>query len=118
MASHRRHVRHFSRDYNARKSLLQGLMVSLIEHGRIRTTLVKAQETRRGIEKLVTLAKSPSVARYRLLLRKLRGNQSAVARLTKEIAPKYQSRSGGYTRITKLGPRVGDRAEMAVLEFV
>lgn len=92
--------------------------MSLIEHGRIKTTVAKAKETRRFVERLVTLAKKQNLHSYRLVVARLRGHKAAAQKLFKELAPQYAQRPGGYTRIIKLGPRPGDRAEMALLEFV
>jgi large subunit ribosomal protein L17 len=93
------------------------MVSSLIEHGQIKTTLVKAKEARRVAEKLVTLGKKGDLHRRRLAVSRLR-SKSAVKKLFDEIAPQYQERDGGYTRIIKLGPRVGDGAEMCILQFV
>jgi large subunit ribosomal protein L17 len=118
MASHRRRVKRFSRDYNARKALITGGAGSLIEHGRIKTTLDRAKEIRRYVEKLVTLGKKQDLASFRLLVSRLSGNVHQAQKLFKDISTKFATRSGGYTRITKIGPRAGDKAPMAVLEFV
>ncbi|MCS6837774.1 MAG: 50S ribosomal protein L17 [Bdellovibrionaceae bacterium] len=120
MASHRRWVRHLSRDYNARKALLVGLTNSLIEKGRIKTTLVKAKETRRMVERLITFGKKKegSVAGLRILISRLNGNEANAKKIVQTLVPRFKQRPGGYTRIVKIGPRVGDRAPMAVLELV
>jgi large subunit ribosomal protein L17 len=97
--------------------MLANMVSSLIEHGQIKTTLVKAKEARRVAEKLVTLGKKGDLHRRRLAVSKIR-SKSAVKKLFDEIAPQYQERDGGYTRIIKLGPRVGDGAEMCILQFV
>jgi large subunit ribosomal protein L17 len=97
--------------------MLANMVSSLIEHGQIKTTLVKAKEARRVAEKLVTLGKKGDLHRRRLAVSRLR-SKSAVKKLFDEIAPQYQERDGGYTRIIKLGPRVGDGAEMCILQFV
>lgn len=117
MASHRRLVKHFGRKFKARKALLRGLMKSLVEHGRIKTTLLKAKETRRQIEKAITLGKKGNLNSTRVLSARLADSDAAVA-LVKDIAPRFKDRAGGYTRIIKIGARPGDKAEMAFLEFV
>ncbi len=117
MASHRRLVKHFSRKSGPRKALLRGLMNSLVEHGRIKTTVTKAKEVRRHIEKAVTLGKKGDLNSIRLLISKLANQESALS-LVKTISPKFKERQGGYTRVIKIGRRPGDSAEMAFLEFV
>lgn len=117
MASHRRLVKHFGRKFKARKALLRGLMKSLVEHGRIKTTLLKAKETRRQIEKAITLGRKGTLNSTRVLSARLADSDAAVA-LVKDIAPRFKERPGGYTRIIKIGARPGDKAEMAFLEFV
>jgi len=114
---HRRRVKHFSRKTTALKELFRGLMVSLVEHGRITTTVEKAKELRRHIEPAITLGKKNDLASRRLLLSRL-NNQSAVAAIMSDISPRFKDRAGGYTRITKIGRRPGDTAEMAFIEFV
>ena len=117
MASHRRLVKHFSRKSGPRKALLRGLMVSLVEHGRIKTTVTRAKEVRRHIEKAVTLGKKGDLNSIRLLIARL-ANKDMALDLVKNISPRFKDRSGGYTRVVKIGRRPGDTAEMAFLEFV
>jgi len=117
MASHRRLVKHFSRKSGPRKALLRGLMNSLVEHGRIKTTVVKAKEVRRHIEKAITLGKKGDLNSIRLLVSRL-ANQEAALSIVKNISPRFKEREGGYTRVIKIGRRPGDSAEMAFLEFV
>lgn len=115
---HHNNVRKFGRKKNARRALLKGLALSLIEHGRITTTDAKAREIRPYVEKLVTKAKGGTLNDRRLVLATL-GNQAVpVAKLFDEIAKNYVSRQGGYTRITKLPQRQGDASPMAIIEFV
>lgn len=114
---HRRKTKYFSRKFNARKALLRGLIVSLVEHGRIRTTVEKAKELRRHAEKAVTLGKKGDLGARRLLLSRV-PNQDTVDRIMTDISPRMKTREGGYTRIIKLGRRPGDTAEMAFIEFV
>lgn len=117
MASHRRLVKHFSRKSGPRKALIRGLMVSLVEHGRIKTTVTRAKEVRRHIEKAITLGKKGNLNSTRLLVSRLANKDSAVE-LVKSISPRFKDRPGGYTRVIKIGRRPGDAAEMAFLEFV
>jgi large subunit ribosomal protein L17 len=117
MSSHRRATKYFSRKFNARKALFRGLIVSLVEHGRIKTTVEKAKEIRRHVEKAVTLGKKDTLASRRLLLSRI-PNQQTVSTIIGDISKRFASRPGGYTRIIKIGRRPGDTAEMAFLEFV
>ncbi len=117
MSSHRRLVKHFSRKSGPRKALIRGLMVSLVEHGRIKTTIAKAKELRRHIERVITLGKKDNLNSIRLISSRL-ANPDAAVDLVKSIAPRFKDRPGGYTRVIKIGRRPGDSAEMAFLEFV
>jgi large subunit ribosomal protein L17 len=96
---------------------LRNMMNSLIEHEAIKTTLPKAKELRRVIEPMITLAKEPTVANRRLAFNRLRDRDSVV-KLFNELGPRYKARPGGYTRILKMGFRVGDNAPMAFVELV
>jgi large subunit ribosomal protein L17 len=109
--------RKFGRETSHRKAMMLNLCKSLIAHGRITTTVPKAKELRAWIEPMVTRAKSDSIHNRRLAFADLRDN-GLVAKLYTEIGPKYVGRPGGYTRAFKLGPRQGDAAPMAILEFV
>lgn len=117
MSSHRRRVKHFDRESGPRKALLRGLVTSLVEHGRITTTVDRAKEVRRHVEKAITVGKKGDLSATRLLLSRY-PNQDAVAKIVKDLAPRFKTRPGGYTRIIKIGRRPGDTAEMAFLEFV
>lgn len=117
MASHRRLVKHFSRKSGPRKALIRGLVNSLVEHGRIKTTVTRAKEVRRHVEKAVTLGKKDNLNSIRLLISRLASQDAALA-IVKNIAPRFKDRDGGYTRVIKIGRRPGDTAEMAFLEFV
>jgi len=97
--------------------MFRNMACSLIEHEVIRTTVPKAKELRRVAEPLITLAKSDSVANRRLAFSRMR-SKAAVGKLFSEIAPRYQERPGGYTRILKCGFRAGDAAPMAFVELV
>lgn len=91
--------------------------MSLVEHGRITTTVDRAKETRRHVEKAITLGKKGDLATTRLLMSRY-PNKATVSAIMKDIAPRFKTRPGGYTRIIKIGRRPGDTAEMAFLEFV
>ena len=100
-----------------RKSMLRNLVTDLFREGRIQTTDCRAKEARREAEKLITLAKRGDLHARRQVLAYV-FDESVVAKLFDEIAPKYADRNGGYTRILKLGPRQGDNAEVVFLELV
>ena len=100
-----------------RRAMFRNMLASLVEHGRIRTTLPKAKALRPVAEKVITRSREDSVHARRLVRRWL-PNRDHVKKLFDEIAPRYADRPGGYLRITKLGPRRGDAAELAVIEFV
>ncbi len=107
-----------SRDAAHRRSMLRTMSKQLIEHERIRTTQPKAKALRPEFEKLITLAKRGDLHARRQALSQLNQDKFAVHKLFEEIAPRYSSRNGGYTRIVKLGPRRSDSAEMVFLELV
>ncbi len=100
-----------------RRALLRNLAATLIEHGHLRTTLAKAKEVRPFVERLVTLGRRSDLAARRRALQIL-PRKTVVRHLFSEVAPRFQERPGGYTRILKLGPRQGDGAPMARIEFV
>ncbi len=110
-------LRKLNRTSSHRLAMLQNMMNSLIEHEAIKTTVPKAKELRRVIEPMITLAKKPTVANKRLAFDRLRDRESVV-KLFAELGPRYQARPGGYTRILKMGFRVGDNAPMALVELV
>ena len=114
---HQRSGKKLGRDSAHRKALFANLTASLIEHGRIRTTETKAKAVRPIAEKMVTLGREGSIHSRRQALAYLR-TQEVVHKLFSEVAPRFVGRPGGYTRIVKLGPRQGDSAPMAYLEFV
>jgi large subunit ribosomal protein L17 len=97
--------------------MLRNMMNSIIEHEAIKTTVPKAKELRRVIEPMITLAKEATVANRRLAFDRLRDRDSVV-KLFNELGPRFKARPGGYTRILKMGFRVGDNAPMALVEFV
>ena len=100
-----------------RVSLLSNLAISLIDHKRIETTLAKARALRRYVEPLITRSKDDTTHSRRLVFSHLQ-NKEATAALFRDVAPKIAERAGGYTRIIKLGNRLGDAAEMAMIELV
>ena len=97
--------------------MLRNMMNSLIEHEAIKTTVPKAKELRRVIEPMITLAKEATVANRRLAFDRLRDRDS-VTKLFNDLGPRFNARPGGYTRILKMGFRVGDNAPMALVELV
>ncbi len=113
---HNRAGRKLGRTSAHRKALFRNQLTSLLLHERIQTTLSKAKELRPLAEKLVTLGKRGGLHARRLALRDV--SQDAAKRLFEEIAPRFSTRPGGYTRILKLGQRQGDAAENAIIEFV
>lgn len=115
---HHKSFRKFGREKNQRVAFVRGLLINLIRHGRIETTLARAKEIRPFVEKLVTLAKEDTVARRRLVASRLINQDAETAKLFAEYAPKYKAVAGGYTRILKLPTRISDGAEKAVIEFV
>ena len=100
-----------------RKAMLRNLVTDLFREGRISTTNMRAKEARREAEKLITLAKRGDLHARRQVLGYIY-DESVVTKLFDEIAPRYEGRNGGYTRILKLGPRRGDNAETVFLELV
>ena len=113
---HNRAGRKLGRTSAHRKALFRNQLTSLLHHERIQTTISKAKELRPLAEKLVTLGKRGGLHARRLALRDV--TQDAAKRLFDEIAPRFATRPGGYTRILKLGQRQGDAAEKAIIEFV
>lgn len=114
---HRHGLRKLNRTSAHRLAMLRNMMVSLIKHEAIKTTLPKAKELRRVIEPMITLAKEPTLANKRLAFSRLR-DREAVVKLFGELGPRFATRQGGYTRILKMGFRVGDNAPMAYMELV
>jgi large subunit ribosomal protein L17 len=115
---HGNNKRKFGRVRKVRNALMNSLALNLIVREKIKTTEPKAKELRPFIEKLVTRAKKNDVATRRLISAKLSKNGREVKKLFEVIAPKYAKKSGGYTRIMKLGARKADGAKMAIIEFV
>ena len=114
---HRKSGRKFNRNSSHRKAMFKNMVVSLVEHELIKTTLPKAKELRGHIEPLITLAKNDSVANRRLAFARTRSD-AAVGKLFTDLGPRYQNRPGGYVRILKCGFRAGDNAPMAYVELV
>jgi large subunit ribosomal protein L17 len=114
---HRRAGKKLGRDSAHRRALYSNLAGALIEHGRIKTTQAKAKAVKPFAEQMITLGKRGDLHARRLALAELR-SQDVVHLLFAEVAPRFTERAGGYTRIVKLGPRLGDAAEMVYLELV
>lgn len=111
------HQRKLGRPTDQRIALLRNMTTSLLENGKVETTLTRAKEVQKLADKMVTLGKSNTLHTKRQALGFIT-KRDVVSKLFDEIAPKYAERNGGYTRIIKIGPRRGDAAEMAVLELV
>ena len=109
--------RKFGRERDQRRALMKGLATSLVEHGKIETTLPKAKELVRYIEKLITKAKKGDLYNRRQVIAKL-STQAAAFKLVDEIAPQLSGRTSGHVRVTRTRLRVGDGAQMATIEFV
>lgn len=109
--------RKLGRTSSHRIAMFRNQLASLVEHERIRTTLPKAKELRSIAEKVVTRGRQDTVHARRIVRRWL-PDRSLVSKVFDDISPRFADRPGGYTRIVKLGPRDGDNAEMALLEFV
>lgn len=110
-------LRKLNRTTSHRLAMLRNMMNSLLTHEVIKTTLPKAQELRRVVEPMITLAKEPTLANRRLAFDRLR-DRDVVVKLFNELGPRFKARPGGYTRILKMGFRVGDNAPMALVELV
>ncbi len=114
---HRKSGRQLNRNSTHRKAMFRNMTCSLVRHELIKTTLPKAKELRRVAEPIITMSKSDSVARRRVIFNRLR-DREAVGKLFTELGPRYQDRPGGYLRILKCGFRPGDKAPMAYVELV
>jgi large subunit ribosomal protein L17 len=114
---HRLEGRKFGREADARRLMMRNLVKSMVEHGQINTTLAKAKEMRRFVERLITYGKKDTVHSRRLAYSVL-GERDLVKKLFDEIAPVFTDRNGGYTRVLKAGFRKGDNAPMAIIQFV
>lgn len=114
---HGKKFNHLGRTKSHRKAMLSNMACSLIEHKRINTTLAKAKALRGFVEPLITKSKDDSTHSRRVVFKYL-NNKLVVTELFREVAPKVADRPGGYTRIIKTGNRLGDNAEMCLMELV
>jgi large subunit ribosomal protein L17 len=110
-------LRKLNRTSSHRLAMLRNMMVSLLRHEEIKTTLPKAKELRRVVEPMITLGKAPSLANRRLAFDRLR-DREIVGKLFDELGPRYAKRNGGYLRILKFGMRQGDNAPMALVTLM
>ena len=109
--------RKLGRPTEHRNAMLRGLVTYLLENGTVETTLARAKEVRSMAEKMITLGKKNTLASRRAALAYIT-KEDVVSKLFGEIAPKFESRNGGYTQIFKMGPRRGDAAEMALIKLI
>ena len=114
---HRNGLRKLNRTSSHRQAMLRNMANSLLRHEVIKTTVPKAKELRAVVEPLITLGKNPTLANRRLAFDRTR-DREVVTKLFNELGPRYATRPGGYTRILKMGFRVGDNAPMAYVELV
>jgi len=114
---HRRKVPKLGRTASHRDAMLRNMTTDLLRHEKVKTTLAKAKAVRPVAERMITLGKKDTLHARRRAARWVR-DPVVVRKLFAELAPRYGERPGGYTRITKLGSRAGDRADMAIIEFV
>ncbi len=114
---HRKKFNHLGRKTAHRKAMLSNMAISLIEHKRIKTTVAKAKALRSFVEPLINRSKEDTMHSRRMVFKKLQ-NKQAVNELFREISQKVAEREGGYTRILKTGNRLGDNAEMCIIELV
>lgn len=114
---HRKSGRQFNRNSSHRQAMFRNMMVSLLKHEQIKTTVAKAKELRLFVEPIITLGKEPTLANKRNAFAKLR-DRDIVAKLFDEIGVRMKDRPGGYTRILKCGNRAGDNAPMAYIQLV
>lgn len=110
-------TRKLGRTSDQRKAMLRQLTTALLETGKVETTFYRAKEVQPVVEKMITLGKKNNLAAYRRAMGYIT-KEAVVNKLFKEIAPKYAGRNGGYTRVTRIGVRRGDAAEMAVIELL
>ena len=114
---HGKKVNHLGRQTAHRKAMLANMACSLIEHKRINTTVAKAKALKQFVEPMITKSKEDTTHNRRIVMARLRQKQ-AVAELFRDVASKVGDRPGGYTRIIKLGNRLGDNADMCIIELV
>ena len=110
-------TRKLGRTSDHRKAMLRAMVTFLLENGKIETTVTRAKEVRSMAEKMITIAKTNDLHSKRQVLAYVT-KEDVVKKLFDEIAPKYEDKNGGYTRIIKTGPRRGDAAEMCIIELV
>ena len=110
-------IRKLGRPTDQRMAMLRAMTTYLLENGQIKTTVTRAKEVAPVAEKMITLAKTNTLASYRQALSYIT-KEDVANKLFKEIGPKYADRSGGYTRVVRIGPRRGDAAEMAIIQLV
>lgn len=115
---HHKGKRTLGRETAQRTALLRSLAQALVVRGRITTTVARAKELRPFIERIITRARTGTIAARRDITARLGGDTKTVTKLFKTVAPRYGERHGGYTRIVKAGPRKGDASPMAIIEFV
>ena len=114
---HRHGLRKLNRTSSHRLAMLRNMMNSLFLHEAIKTTLPKAKELRRVAEPMITMAKTPTLANRRLAFDRLR-DRDIVTKLFNELGPRYKARPGGYTRILRIAPRLGDNAKLGLIMLV
>ena len=114
---HKYSGRKLNRTSSHRTAMFKNMMASLIEHEEIKTTLPKAKELRRFLERLITISKVDTVAKRRVVFSRIR-SKDAVTKLFSELGPRFKNRPGGYLRILKCGFRPGDKAPMAIIQLV
>ena len=110
--------RKLNRESRIRRSILAGLTKDVINNGYVVTTEARAKEARKFVDRMITYGKDGSLVARRKALAFLHNDKDVVSKVFNELAPKYQDRNGGYTRVLKLVPRRGDNAEMAIVKFV
>lgn len=110
-------TRKLGRTSDSRKAMLRAMTTYLLENGKMETTFYRAKEVQPVAEKMITLGKKQGLANYRRAQAWIT-KEDVAKKLFDEVAPKYADRNGGYTRVTRIGPRKGDGAEMAVIELV
>ena len=114
---HKYSGRKLNRTSSHRTAMFKNMMASLIEHEEIKTTLPKAKELRKFLERLITISKVDTVAKRRIVFSRIR-SKDAVTKLFSELGPRFKNRPGGYLRILKCGFRPGDKAPMAIIQLV
>ena len=114
---HKYSGRKLNRTSSHRTAMFKNMMASLIEHEEIKTTVPKAKELRGFVERLITISKTDTVAKRRIVYSRIRSKE-AVTKLFNELGPRFKQRPGGYLRILKCGYRAGDKAPMAIVQLV